>query len=73
MKHKLIVSGISALLLASMPLAAERAFLTHQAVDKVSVVNLADSKKLADISVEKGPVGVAIDESRDRLYITHPN
>ena len=70
--NKLVFGGMSALLLASMPLAAERAFLTHQAVNKVSVIQLEDAKKLASIDVLNGPVGVAIDKERNRFYVTHP-
>jgi YVTN family beta-propeller protein len=66
------IALLASTLLVNATAHAERAFLTHQAADSVSVVELETAELLAKVPVAAAPVGIAIDPIRNRIYATHP-
>jgi YVTN family beta-propeller protein len=66
------IALLASSLLFSAVVHAERAFLTHQAADSVSVIELENAELLAKVPVAAAPVGIAIDPIRNRIYATHP-
>jgi YVTN family beta-propeller protein len=49
------------------------AYITNQGSDTVSIVNLKEKKVIQEISVGKGPVGIAISLKKSYAFITNSN
>ena len=65
--------GLSlSLLLVAMPLAAQHAYISSQAANKITVLDIDTQKITATVEVTTGPVGVSLDNKRHELFVTHP-
>jgi YVTN family beta-propeller protein len=58
---------------ALTPAAAQRAYIPNSAADTVSVINVPTSAVIATIPVGVGPMGVAVDPPRGRVYVANSN